>query len=177
MTLNMYICLSATAVCQKDRTEGIQCVCVWEYTSVTWCWWLGRQGSTETRNFSPHTCIERDGPPLISVQKYCHLHLSLTAAGFFSIRSAQVCFSSSSSSSCSTTAHNRSNKAGAQGEIMMHDRVGPFISVFYNGCRVEVIKLQHHYNERAPLIETRWGSGGLCRNCTSQLCHWGGGFN
>lgn len=104
-----------------------------------------------------------------------HLHLSLTAAGFFSIRSAQVCFSSSSSS-CSTTAHNRSNKAGAQGEIMMHDRVGPFISVFYNGCRVEVIKLQHHYNERAPLIETRWGSGGLCRNCTSQLCHWGGGL-
>lgn len=121
----------------------------------------------------------RTGSALRSKLRMHHLRLSLTAAGFFSIRSAQVCYSSSSSSSssCSTTAHNRSNKAGAQGEIMMHDRVGPFISVFYNGCRVEVIKLQHHYNERAPLIETRWGSGGLCRNCTSQLCHWGGGFN
>lgn len=171
----MYICLSATAV-WRDCTLGIrECRCgtlgcKWpRYTEVCVC--------VDTFNFSPLTRKEGwTGSDLRSKSLTHHLHLSPPNSVAFSwIRSTQVHYSSSS---CSTTmAHNRSNKTGAWGEIMMHDRVGPFISVFYNGCRVEVIKLRHHYNERAPLIETRWDSGGLCRNCISQLSDWGGGFN
>lgn len=77
----------------------------------------------------------------------------------------------------SYSAHDHTNKASTRrgvGGIMMRECVCPFISVFYSGRRVEVIKPWHHYNERSPLIEIRWGSGGLRGNCTSQFSYWGG---